>query len=112
MAFIVVADRGTHVRGFKGGKFHVAVGIDKAGRQREARGVDNRVVHSCRQGTDLRNDTVFHAADIFCGVPKCVVLCADKKQLAADILDLYEFLLGNRCLLYTSHFIMGGSCHN
>ena len=28
--------------------------------------------------------------------PKCVVLCADKKQLAADILDLYEFLLGNR----------------
>ena len=35
----------------------------------------------------------FHAADIFCGVPKRVVLCADKKQLAADILDLYEFLL-------------------
>ena len=25
-----------------------------------------------------------------------VVLCADKKQLAADILDLYEFLLNDR----------------
>ena len=32
----------------------------------------------------------------FCGVPKCIVLCADKKQPSADILYLYKFLLGDR----------------
>lgn len=44
-------------------------------------------------GVRFLRKAFFHAADIFCGVPKCVVLCADKKQFAADILDLYEFLL-------------------
>ena len=47
-------------------------------------------------GVRFLRKAFFHAADIFCGVPKRVVLCADKKQLAADILGLYEFLLGNR----------------
>lgn len=47
-------------------------------------------------GVRFLHKAFFHTADIFCGVPKCVVLCAYKKQLAADILDLYEFLLGNR----------------
>ena len=63
------------------------------------------------EGVRFLRKAFFHAADIFCGVPKHVVLCADKKQLAADILDLYEFLLGNRvrrfrvCLLYTSRCV-------
>ena len=47
-------------------------------------------------GVRFLRKAFFHAADIFCGAPKCVVLCADKKQLTADILDLYEFLFGNR----------------
>lgn len=47
-------------------------------------------------GVRFLRKAFFHAADIFCGVPKSVVLCADKKQLAADILDIYEFFLGYR----------------
>ena len=41
-------------------------------------------------GVRFLRKAFFHAADIFCGVPKRIVLCADKKQLAADILDLYN----------------------
>ena len=44
----------------------------------------------------LLRKAFLHAADIFCGVPKCIILRADKEQLTADILDLYEFLLSDR----------------
>ena len=47
-------------------------------------------------GMRLLRKAFLHAADIFCGVPKCIILRADKEQLTADILDLYEFLLSDR----------------
>ena len=42
-------------------------------------------------GVRFLRKAFLHAADVFCGIPECVILCTDKKQLTADILDLYEF---------------------